>query len=131
VTLQIKRVYEPPAPGDGYRVLVDRLWPRGLSKERAALDEWLPAVAPSPALRRWFSHEPARWAEFRRRYSRELAAAPAAPALARLRALIARRPVTLLYAARDPAHNQAVALQAHLDKRTVTRRSRTTRARIE
>ena len=74
--MQIKRVYEPPAPADRYRILVDRLWPRGLSKERAAVDEWLREVAPSAALRRWFGHEPARWAEFKRRYFQELRAEP-------------------------------------------------------
>ena len=124
--MQIKRVYEPPAPADGHRILIDRLWPRGLSKERAALDEWLREVAPLAALRRWFGHEPARWAEFKRRYFQELRAEPAATAVARLRKLGARRRTTLLYAAQDEVHNNAVALREHLGpprqrKRTAAR----------
>ena len=99
---------------DGYRILVDRLWPRGLSKERAAVDEWLREVAPSAALRRWFGHEPARWSKFKRRYVQELRTQPAATALAHLRILGARRRVTLLYAAQDEVHNNAVALREHL-----------------
>ena len=115
-----------PLPADGYRTLVDRLWPRGLSKKRAAVDEWLREVTPSPALRRWFGHEPARWAEFKRRYFQELRAEPAATAVARLRTLGARQRVTLLYAARDEVHNNAVALREHLGpprrgKRTAAR----------
>ena len=112
--MQIKRVYEPPAPADGYRILVDRLWPRGLSKEHAAADEWLREVAPSPTLRRWFGHDSARWAEFKRRYFQELRAEPAAPEVARLRKLSARRRMTLLYAAQNEVHNNAVALREHL-----------------
>jgi uncharacterized protein YeaO (DUF488 family) len=111
---QIKRVYEHPAPADGCRVLVDRLWPRGISKDRAAVDEWLRDVAPSAPLRRWFGHEPARWAEFKRRYFRELAAASTAVAIARLRTLVARRRVTLLFAAQDEVHNNAAALREYL-----------------
>lgn len=127
MSMQIKRVYERPAPADGYRVLVDRLWPRGLSKERAAVDDWLREVAPSAVLRRWFGHEPARWAEFKQRYFQELVAEPAAAAVARLRTLVARRRVTLLYATQDEVHNNAVALRAYLApsrqrKRTAARR---------
>lgn len=114
MTIQVKRAYDPPAPEDGYRVLVDRLWPRGLSKDRAAVDEWLREVAPSTDLRRWFAHDPARWAEFRRRYSAELAAPAAREAVARLRALAARGGITLLYAATDEVHNNAVALRQYL-----------------
>lgn len=112
---QVKRVYEPPAPGDGLRALVDRLWPRGLSKESAAIDEWLRELAPSNELRRWFGHDPARWNEFRRRYAAELA--PQREAIARLRQLGARRRVTLLFGAKDLRHNNAVALEAYLRAR--------------
>ena len=107
---RIKRVYEPPAASDGTRVLVDRVWPRGVSKQRAAVDHWLKGVAPSTELRRWFGHDPTRWDEFRRRYAAELDLDP--PDLARLRALPG--PVTLVYSARDEAHNQAVALRDYL-----------------
>jgi uncharacterized protein YeaO (DUF488 family) len=113
MSLAVKRVYEPAAAGDGHRVLVDRLWPRGLSKDKAALDEWARELGPSTALRQWFGHRPQRWQEFRRRYAAELDAAPERwrPLLARA----ARRRVTLLYGARDPVHNQAVALKGYLD----------------
>jgi len=107
--IRTKRVYEPPEPGDGTRFLVDRLWPRGVSKESLRLNGWLRELAPSDALRRWFGHDPSRWAEFRRRYREELAGK--SDALAVLRAAAARGPVTLLYAARDPVHNQAVVLR--------------------
>lgn len=104
--IRTKRAYDPPDAGDGMRVLVDRLWPRGLKKENAAIDLWLKEAAPSAELRRWFGHDPARWDEFRRRYFGELTDNRAA--LAPLFA--ARRVVTLLFAARDPEHNYAVAL---------------------
>ena len=109
--LRSKRVYDPPATADGFRALVDRLWPRGLKKDEAAIGLWLMEAAPSAELRRWFGHDPARWAEFRRRYFRELDASRAA--LAPL--LDARRRVTLLFAARDGAHNNAIALADWLD----------------
>ena len=102
-----KRIYEPSDPADGRRVLVDRIWPRGLAKEGAAFDEWLPEVAPSTELRTWFGHEPSRWDEFRHRYQAEL---DGNAAFERLRAEAATERVTLLYSARDEAHNQAVAL---------------------
>lgn len=114
MTIQVKRVYDPPAPEDGYRVLVDRLWPRGLSKDRAAVNEWLREVAPSTDLRRWFAHDPARWAEFKRRYSAELAAPAAREAIARLQTLAADGEITLLYAATEEVHNNAVALREYL-----------------
>ncbi|OPY89800.1 MAG: hypothetical protein A4E72_00980 [Syntrophus sp. PtaU1.Bin208] len=112
--IQIKRAYDPPAPEDGYRVLVDRLWPRGLSKERAAVDEWLREVAPSNDLRRWFGHDPERWAEFKRRYFVELAAPATQEALAHLQTLAAGGGMTLLYAAKDEARNNAVVLREYL-----------------
>lgn len=105
---RLKRVYEAPAASDGMRVLVDRLWPRGLSKEAAAVDLWLKAVAPSDALRRGFHAHPERFAEFREAYAAEL---QGNPALEELRALVRRRRVTLLYAAKDEARNNAVALR--------------------
>lgn len=110
--VMIKRIYEPPGPGDGTRVLVDRLWPRGLSKERAGVDLWLRELAPSIGLRRWFGHDPAKWEAFRTRYRAELNAHP--EAVQRLADLARRGPVTLLYAARDQAHNNAAVLKACL-----------------
>jgi len=103
--IQIKRAYDAPSRGDGKRVLVDRLWPRGLSKDAAAVDLWLKDAAPSDRLRRWFGHDPARWDAFRRRYAAELDEKPAT-ALAPLRS----GRVTLLFGARDAEHNNAVAL---------------------
>lgn len=105
--LSIKRVYLPPAADDGKRVLVDRLWPRGLSKHEAAVDVWLKDVAPSTALREWFGHDPAKWEEFRKRYLAELANNAA---VTELRALATAGRVTLLYGAHDEAHNQARVL---------------------
>jgi uncharacterized protein YeaO (DUF488 family) len=113
VSFQIKRVYEPAKPGDGLRVLVDRLWPRGVSKAKAKLDHWMKDVAPTPGLRTWFGHKPERFAEFRKRYREELAANPA---VGELRKLGKRRRVTLLYGARDPKINQAVVLLAALKR---------------
>ena len=107
---RVRRVYEPPAADDGVRVLVDRLWPRGLAKDAAHVDEWLKDVAPSPELRRWFGHDPDRFTEFARRYRAELAAPPAGHALARLRDLTGQGPVTLLTATRDVAHSHAAVL---------------------
>ena len=110
--IQLKRAYEAPAATDGARILVDRLWPRGVTKEALALTEWAKELAPSTALRQWFGHDPARWDGFRARYFAELEANP--EALARLRGYLVRGPVTLLYAARDEEHNNAVALRAYL-----------------
>jgi len=105
VVVVVKRVYDPPDPGDGVRILVDRLWPRGLSKDRAALDDWLREVAPSEQLRRWYGHDPRRFAEFAERYRQEMRDAPHAAALARLRACAAAEPiVTLVTATRDLDH---------------------------
>jgi uncharacterized protein YeaO (DUF488 family) len=108
VDLRLKRVYEPATAADGYRVLIDRLWPRGLSKQRARLDAWERELAPSDELRRWFGHEPQRFAEFRRRYLDELRGQR--PRLTELRRRARREPVTLVYAARDDEHNDAVVL---------------------
>ena len=109
----LKRAYEPPAPADGFRVLVERLWPRGLKKEDAALDLWLKDIAPSKELRQWFSHDPAKWEEFCRRYWAELAAHP--DALQVLKDKIHRGKVTLVYGSKDEEHNAAVALKKFLD----------------
>ncbi len=110
--IHVKRIYAPASPEDGARVLVDRLWPRGVSKARAALTLWCRDAAPSTELRQWFGHDPARWAEFRRRYRAELAADAAA--LAPIRALAAKGTVTLLFGARDETHNEARVLCEYL-----------------
>jgi uncharacterized protein YeaO (DUF488 family) len=114
--LKVKRVYEPAEDGDGFRVLVDRLWPRGISKDHARVDLWLKDVAPSDDLRRRFHHDPANWREFAAAYAKELKAEPAAAALDDLRARLHRETVTLLYAARDEEHNNAVALKELIEK---------------
>lgn len=107
--IQLKRVYDPVARGDGTRVLVDRVWPRGMRKEQAAVDRWLRDVAPSSELRKWFGHDPERWPEFKRRYREELAAGPAV--LYGLIDLCRDGTVTLLFGARDRERNQAVVLR--------------------
>jgi uncharacterized protein YeaO (DUF488 family) len=114
--LRLKRAYESPAPDDGKRILVDRLWPRGLSKDKAALDDWIKDIAPSTELRKWFGHDPARWAEFQRRYKIELRQHGAE--LDRIRSLAKKQTVTLLYAARDEEHNDAVVLRDVLSEET-------------
>ena len=110
-SIRVKPVYDRPSRDDGVRVLVDRLWPRGVSKAAARVDAWLKELAPSAALRTWFGHAPARWPEFRRRYHRELAATDARHDLL---SLGDHRPLTLLFAAKDPVHNNAVALREFL-----------------
>jgi uncharacterized protein YeaO (DUF488 family) len=110
VTVAVKRVYEPAAPADGYRVLVDRLWPRGLPRASARMDEWRRELAPSEHLRRWFGHDPALWPEFRARYRKELQAPGAQAALRELAMRPRRQRLTLLYGARDTRHNNAVVL---------------------
>lgn len=109
---RIKRVYEPFQTSDGTRVLVDRLWPRGITKARAHVDLWFKEIAPSPPLREWFDHDPHRWIEFRHRYRGELRDRSAA--VARLDELAALGRVTLVYAAHDPVHNHAVVLADYL-----------------
>ena len=110
--IAVKRVYEPPAKADGQRVLVDRIWPRGVAKKDAELTLWLKEIAPSDELRKWFGHEPERWAEFQKRYRAELDAN--GEAVAQLRRLLRESKVTLLYGAHDEAHNNAVALAGYL-----------------
>jgi uncharacterized protein YeaO (DUF488 family) len=111
----VKRVYKPATESDEFRVLVDRLWPRGISKEAAKLDLWMPNLGPSTALRQWFNHDPARWSEFQRRYHTELQKNTAL--LATITKQAKTSSVTLLYSAKDERHNQAVALQSFLLKR--------------
>jgi uncharacterized protein YeaO (DUF488 family) len=111
VHVAIKRAYEEAAPTDGTRVLVDRLWPRGVSKARADLDLWLKDVAPSTELRKWYGHDPAKFAEFRERYIHELEAEPGRSALEQLRDLARAGHVTLIFGARDTAHSEAAVLQ--------------------
>ena len=116
MSLRVRRAYDAPTPDDGCRVLVDRLWPRGLKRETAGIDHWLRELAPSNELRKWFAHDPARWDEFRRRYAEELRSPAAAAALAELRSLIAaHRVVTLIYGARDTTCNNAEALRLWLE----------------
>lgn len=112
--IKVRRVQEPPEPDDGARVLVDRLWPRGLSRDRAALDEWCKQVAPSSELRRWYGHDPERWDEFGRRYREELGRPEQAEALDHLRALARRGPLTLLTASRRADISNAAVLAALL-----------------
>jgi uncharacterized protein YeaO (DUF488 family) len=107
--IRLKRAYQPAAADDGARILVDRLWPRGLKKSDAAIDRWLKDIAPSTALRQWFAHDPARWPEFRRRYAAEIRRHP--NQLAELRAIARKGPVTLIFSARDELRNDAVVLR--------------------
>lgn len=118
--IYIKRAYEPAQPEDGKRYLVDRLWPRGLKREALRLDGWLPETAPSDALRRWFAHDPARWDEFQTRYFAELDAKP--QAWQPLMEAAQQGDVTLVYAARDSLHNNAVALKRYLENALAERR---------
>jgi uncharacterized protein YeaO (DUF488 family) len=114
MVLQLKRVYEAPSTTDGTRILVDRLWPRGLTKEKAHVDLWLKEVAPSNDLRKWFAHDPTKWPEFKARYKAELK--NNAVQLALLKQAITRGPATLLYGAKDRKHNEAVVLQDVLSR---------------
>lgn len=113
-TPPIKRVYLPAAASDGRRILVDRLWPRGLRKSEARIDDWMKQVAPSTELRKWFGHDPDRWVEFQQRYRVEL---KSNPDVATLAALVAAQPATLLYAAHDEEHNHALVLAAYIGER--------------
>jgi uncharacterized protein YeaO (DUF488 family) len=113
--VHIKRVYEAPAKDDGIRILVDRIWPRGLSKQRAAVDTWIKEIAPTSTLRSWFGHDPQRWPEFRERYFKELGSS--ADAVSRLVALMSDGPVTLLFAARDTERNNASVLAEYIKSR--------------
>jgi len=122
LSIRIRRAYDPPQRGDGHRVLVDRVWPRGRSKKDLQLDEWRKEIAPSTRLRQWFGHDPARWKKFQQRYFTELERKQdSIPDLVR-RAHHGR--ITLVYGARDPDHNQAVALRAYLRARAAGRKPR-------
>ena len=112
--IRTKRIYEPAGPNDGFRILIDRLWPRGLTKEAAGVDLWLKEIAPSNELRKWYQHDVALWDEFRRRYFAELDANPdaAAEALKQVR----RQPVTLLFSSKEERYNNAAALKEYLEK---------------
>jgi len=110
MAVKIKRVYDKPERADGVRILVDRLWPRGLTKDEAALDEWIRDIAPTNKLRTWFGHKPDRWPEFQRRYKKELQSDESREMLRRLAKIAGIATVTLLYAAKDNEHNNAVVL---------------------
>jgi uncharacterized protein YeaO (DUF488 family) len=114
-TIRLKRAYEEPSKEDGLRILVDRLWPRGVSKDKAAIDLWLKDVAPSPELRKWYGHDTERWEEFRQRYRAELD--DNAKLLGDLKQRIREGPVTFIFAARDEEHNSAVVLKEFLERR--------------
>ena len=107
--VRLKRAYDAPAPDDGTRILIDRLWPRGVKKADAAIDEWMREIAPSTELRKWFGHDPRRWEEFRRRYQAEIR--QHTDEYKRLRALAQHGRITLVFSARDEAHNDAVVLK--------------------
>jgi len=122
MALRVKRAYEAASPDDGCRVLVDRLWPRGVSRSKAQIELWAKQAAPSRELRVWFAHEPGRWAEFKKRYFAELRGAHA-DELARIKRRARRGTVTLVYAAKDERHNNAVALREYLSRRGTARRA--------
>ena len=113
---KLKRAYDPAARGDGYRVLVERLWPRGIRKQDLALDEWMKVVAPSTTLRKWFGHDPKRWTEFRQRYLKELKTSPASEGLHALAERASKGTVTLIFSSRDAEHNNAVVLKHEIER---------------
>lgn len=113
--ISLKRVYEKPSKNDGYRVLIDRLWPRGIKKEQAYVDCWLKSIAPSNELRKWFGHDPEKWLEFKNRYFQELEAD--LERLNQLIEIVKSRQVTLLFGAKDTEHNNAVALKEYLEEK--------------
>jgi uncharacterized protein YeaO (DUF488 family) len=114
MAIKIKRAYEPPSKSDGARVLIDGLWPRGVTKEKAEIAEWMKEIAASAALRKWFSHDPAKWPEFKKRYRAELARNPGA--VARLRETARKGTLTIVYGAKDEEHNNAVVLKEFLEE---------------
>ena len=113
--IELKRAYDPPAESDGHRILVDRVWPRGIARDDLRIDAWLKDLAPSTELRKWFGHDPAKWHEFRKRYARELEQHP--DELAELVEKARASHVTLVFGAKDTEHNNAVALREHLERR--------------
>lgn len=112
--LQVKRVYEKPSSDDGIRILVDRIWPRGVAKEDAAIDEWRKDLAPSKELRQWFNHDPGRWAESKKRYREELREAAKTDDLRQVAKAAVEKSVTLIFSAKDESHNNAAALKDYL-----------------
>lgn len=112
MSIRLKRAYDPPAHGDGVRILVDRVWPRGVRKDDLRIEQWLKDIAPSAELRKWFRHDPTKWEVFKRRYFDELASH--SDEIAELRKLARKGDLTLVYAAKDQAHNNAVALKEYL-----------------
>lgn len=120
--IQVKRVYDAPSPEDGFRILVDRLWPRGLTKEKARIDLWLKDIAPSNELRKWYGHDPEKWDEFRKRYSKELE--DQSKAVQTVLALLRQGSVTLLFSSKELHINNAFALKEYLDPRTGRGKSR-------
>lgn len=112
--IAVKRIYDPPSRNDGKRMLVDRLWPRGIRKEDAKIDEWLRDIAPSNELRRWFSHDPAKWTDFRKKYRKELK--DKAEVVNRLRSAANKGRMTLLFSAKDEEHNNAVVLKEVIER---------------
>ncbi|MCC6766480.1 MAG: DUF488 domain-containing protein [Deltaproteobacteria bacterium] len=122
LTIEVKRIYEAPARSDGCRILVDRIWPRGISKDAAKLDAWLKDAAPSAELRSWFGHDPAKWASFKRKYFRELRRQDGI--VEQLADAARGKTITLLFAAKDELHNNAVALKEYLDGQLGTRGER-------
>ena len=114
--IRIKRVYREPSPRDGTRILVDRIWPRGISKEQARLASWRKDLAPSSSLRKWFGHDPDKWEAFKERYRKELSSAESREALKEFAGLSRQKTITLLYGAADEEHNQAVVLKEVLEK---------------
>jgi uncharacterized protein YeaO (DUF488 family) len=126
--VKLKRAYEPSAADDGTRILIDRLWPRGVKKTDAAIDEWVKDIAPSTALRKWFGHDPARWREFRSRYAKEVYKHP--EQVNRLRALARQGPITLVFSAHDEVHNDAVALRSFLLGRQTSERPQWPRRKL-
>jgi uncharacterized protein YeaO (DUF488 family) len=124
--VKLKRAYEPPSRGDGYRVLVERLWPRGIKKQDLVLDEWRKEVAPSGELRKWFGHDPARWREFKLRYRDELKVSEASAALRALAERATGRTLTLVFSSHDTEHNNAIVLKEHIERLARVRPSTTT-----
>jgi len=116
MSIAVKRAYDPPEAKDGRRILVDRVWPRGVTKDELRLDGWYRDLAPSTELRKWFGHDPERWPEFQKRYAAELRRAGMRERLSELAAMAKRSKVTLLFGARDEEHNQAIALRDYLKK---------------
>jgi uncharacterized protein YeaO (DUF488 family) len=125
MAFRLKRVYDNPAKADGRRVLVDRVWPRGLTKEKAQIDDWLKEIAPSTRLRKWFGHDPARWKEFKKRYAADLIGQR--KQVEQLAQQARKRTVTLLFGAKDIEHNNAVALKEHIEKTQINHNARVAR----